>query len=181
MDSSEFNAVLLSISEQLSKEQLQSMVFLCKGIITKKDSEKIDTGLKLFTLLMERAKLGVDNTDFLCEKLEQIHRPDLAAKIHPSAEQCHGENAKLNIASDVIVNNVGKSWRKFGRKLGLTEVHLESIAKKHPTDLMETVVEVLKMWRKIKPEEGENELIKALRDCDLNLTADKVEEKLKDQ
>lgn len=89
--------------------------------------------------------------------------------------------AKLNIASDVIVNNVGRSWRKFGRKLGLTEVHLESIAKKHPTDLMETVVELLKMWRKIKPEEGENELVKALRDCDLNLTADKVEEKLKDQ
>lgn len=88
---------------------------------------------------------------------------------------------KLNIASDVIVNNVGRSWRKFGRKLGLTEVHLESIARKHPTDLMETVVELLKMWRKNKPEEGENELIKALRDCDLNLTADKVEEKLKDQ
>lgn len=90
-------------------------------------------------------------------------------------------SAKLNIASDVIVNNVGRSWRKFGRKLGLTEVHLESIARKHPTDLMETVVELLKMWRKIKPEEGENELVKALRDCDLNLTADKVEEKLKDQ
>lgn len=89
--------------------------------------------------------------------------------------------AKLNIASDVIVNNVGSSWRKFGRKLGVTEVHLESIARKHPTDLMETVVELLKMWRKIKPEEGENELVKALRDCDLNLTADKVEEKLKDQ
>lgn len=88
--------------------------------------------------------------------------------------------AKLNIASDVIVNNVGRSWRKFGRKLGLTEVHLESIARKHPTDLMETAVELLKMWRKIKPQEGENELIKALRDCDLNLTADKVEEKLKD-
>lgn len=95
MDSSEFNAVLLNISEQLSKEQLQSMVFLCKGIITKKDSEKIDTGLKLFTLLMERAKLGVDNTDFLCEKLEQIHRQDLAAKIQPSPEQCHGENGKV--------------------------------------------------------------------------------------
>lgn len=89
--------------------------------------------------------------------------------------------AKLNIASDVIVNNVGRSWRKFGRKLGLTEVHLDSIARKHPTDLMETAIELLKMWRKIKPEEGENELIKALRDCDLNLTADKVEERLKDQ
>lgn len=89
--------------------------------------------------------------------------------------------AKLNIASDVIVNNVGRSWRKFGRKLGLTEVHLDSIARKHPTDLMETAIELLKMWRKIKPEEGENELIKALRDCDLNLTADKVEERLEDQ
>lgn len=89
--------------------------------------------------------------------------------------------AKLNIAIDVIVNNLGRSWRKFGRKLGLTEVQLESIARKHPTDLMETALELLKTWRKTKPQEGENELIKALRDCDLNLTADKVEEKLKDQ
>lgn len=90
-------------------------------------------------------------------------------------------SAKVNIATEVIANNLGRSWRKFGRKLGLTEVQLESIAKKHPTDLMETAVELIQMWRKAKPLEGENELIKALRDSELNLTADKVEARLRDQ
>lgn len=94
MDPSEFNAILLQISDQLSKEQLERIVFLCKGILTKKDTENIDTGLKLFTLLMERQKLAQNNTDFLCEVLEKIHRLDLVAKLQPIAEHCHGDNGK---------------------------------------------------------------------------------------
>lgn len=87
----------------------------------------------------------------------------------------------MNIATEVIVSNLGRSWRKFGRRLRLSEVQLDSISKKHPTDLMECAEELIKVWRKTKPLEGENELIKALRDCDLNLTADKVEARLRDQ
>lgn len=94
MDSSEFNATLLDISDQLSKEQLGKIVFLCKGIITKKDAENIDTGLKLFTLLMERQKLADNNTDFLCEVLQKIHRPDLVAKLQPFEEPRYGDNGK---------------------------------------------------------------------------------------
>lgn len=89
--------------------------------------------------------------------------------------------AKLNIAIEVIAKNLGKNWRTLGRKLALTEVELDSIARKHPTDLQETVVEMLKKWRKNQPQAGTEELIKAARDCDFNLTADKVEERLKDQ
>lgn len=89
--------------------------------------------------------------------------------------------AKLNIAIEVIAKNLGRNWRTLGRKLALTEVELDSIARKHPTDLQETVVEMLKKWRKNQPQAGTKELIKAARDCDFNLTADKVEERLKDQ
>lgn len=81
----------------------------------------------------------------------------------------------------MIVKTLGTSWRKFGRKLGLSEVQLASIIRKHPTDLMELAEELIKVWRKTKPHEGEKELIKALRDCDLNLTADNVEAGLRDQ
>lgn len=94
MSSGDFNALLLDISKQLSKDQLEDIKFLCNDFIGKKVMEKIDTGLKLFTVLMERGKLGPDDTDFLCRSLGLIHRPDLAAKVQTSSEQSPGENGK---------------------------------------------------------------------------------------
>lgn len=87
---------------------------------------------------------------------------------------------KLDIATEVIRDNLGRNWRKLGRKLRLGEIKLESIATRHPTDMEETAMELLKEWRKIRgPEAQTKELIAALRDCQLNLTADKIQEKLK--
>ncbi|XP_017159349.1 FAS-associated death domain protein, partial [Poecilia reticulata] len=86
---------------------------------------------------------------------------------------------KLDIATEVIRDNLGRNWRKLGRKLRLGETKLDSIATRQPTDLEETAMELLKEWRKIRgPEVQTKELIAALRDCQLNLTADKIQEKL---
>lgn len=88
-------------------------------------------------------------------------------------------SAKLDIATEVIAETLGKDWRKLGRKLGLTDVKLESISKRHPTELAETTFELLREWRKNRGTEARTvELIQALRACQLNLTADKVEDKL---
>ncbi len=88
-------------------------------------------------------------------------------------------SAKLGVATEVIAENLGKNWRRLGRKLGLTDVKLESISKRHPTDLEETAIELLKEWRKKSGAEARTEeLIKALRACQFNLTADKVEKRL---
>lgn len=88
-------------------------------------------------------------------------------------------SAKLDIATDVIAENLGRTWRKLGRKLGLNDVKLDSISKRHPTELEETARELLKEWRKRRGAEARTkELIEALRSCQLNLTADKVEDRL---
>lgn len=80
---------------------------------------------------------------------------------------------------EVVVETIGTPWRKLGRKLGLSEVKLDSIAKRHPTDLEETVVELLKEWVKIQNAEATvKKLIEALRACQFNMTADKVEDRL---
>lgn len=79
----------------------------------------------------------------------------------------------------MIAENLSKNWRKLGRKLGLSEVKLESISKRHPTDIEETVVEMLKEWRIHRGAEARTiDLLEALKACQYNLTADKVEEKL---
>ncbi|XP_029353925.1 FAS-associated death domain protein isoform X2 [Echeneis naucrates] len=189
MNDSDFNANLLKISNQLSSEDLEKIKFLCQGLIGKKDQEKISSGQRLFQLLTERGKLGVGNTDYLSWLLINIQRPDLSDTLlglhaGPGAgareELDQTERAKIDIATVVISQNVGRSWRKFGRKLGLPEVKLESISRRHHADLEETAVELLKEWRKSQGAEARTEtLIKALRACEFNLTADKVEDKLK--
>lgn len=80
---------------------------------------------------------------------------------------------------EVIRENLGRNWRKLGRKLRLGEVKLEDISNRHPKDLEDTTMELLKEWKKSRKAEARTEeLIEALRDCQLNLTADKIQEKL---
>ncbi|KAG7481665.1 FAS-associated death domain protein [Solea senegalensis] len=184
MGSFQFNSFLLEISNQLPSDQLEKMKFLCKDKIGKKDLEKITGALKLFQILAERGELTDDKTGFLSELLKGINRHDLSEKLDKFHSGCgHTDNepekVQLDIATEVIAENLGRGWRKLGRKLGLSDVKLESIHKRHPTELEETVVELLKEWRKSRGAEARTEeLLNALRACQYNLTADKVEDKL---
>ncbi|XP_075965981.1 FAS-associated death domain protein [Anarhichas minor] len=186
MSALQFNSLLLEISNQLNQEQLDRMKFLCKefgkGVL-----EKIKNGTQLFQLLSENMKLGPDQTEYLSQMLKCIQRNDLSDKLDSWTESWSGdsddqpdaaERAKLNVATDVIAENLGKNWRKLGRKLGLTDVKLESISRRH-TDLEETARELLKVWRRSRRAEARaSDLVAALRACELNLTADKVEDSL---
>uniref|UniRef100_H3BYG2 Fas (tnfrsf6)-associated via death domain n=1 Tax=Tetraodon nigroviridis TaxID=99883 RepID=H3BYG2_TETNG len=185
MESLKFKAVLLEISDQLSEDQLENLKYLCQDEIGKRRMEKIDSGTKLFVVLKERGKLGEDSTEFLGQLLSEIHRDDLVEKLNAFVNgfaprhQDHFENAKLDIAKEVIAENLGTRWRRLARKLGLSEVKLESISKRHPSELYETAVEMLKEWRKMRgPEADVADLIKALRACDFNMTADILESRL---
>ncbi|CAJ1048601.1 FAS-associated death domain protein [Xyrichtys novacula] len=187
MSSLQFNVVLLEISNQLSAAQLEQLKFLCNKDIGKRDLEKVDSGLKLFQFLVERRKLGEDNTECVGQLLRTVQRPDLAERLETFS--CQPENtdnlppelerAKLDIATEVLAENLGRNWRKLGRKLDLSDTKLDSISRRHPTELEETTVELMKEWRKSRGAEARTEdLISALRACRLNLTADKIEDKL---
>lgn len=89
--------------------------------------------------------------------------------------------AKINVATMVIVEHLGKKWLQVGRKLGLQHTQLEGIQEKHSRDLEEQVQELIRVWMKIRRENARvEELIQALRDCKQNLTADLVEKKLQE-
>ncbi|XP_038557547.1 protein FADD [Micropterus salmoides] len=189
MSSLQFNGVLLDLSNELSSKQLEDMKFLCvPDIIRKRDLEILTTGRQLFQVLTERGKLAADNTGFLSGLLQKIGRQDLSDKLNnferlyedTNNQPDEAERARLDIATEVIAENLGRNWRKLGRKLGLSEVKLESISKRHPTELEETALELLKEWRKSRGAEARtDELIEGLRACQYNLTADKVVDRLK--
>ncbi|KAM9831185.1 FAS-associated death domain protein [Neosynchiropus ocellatus] len=180
MTSLEFDRLLLLISDELTRDQLEALKFLSRGAVGKRDLEKVDRGVRLFQLLSERNLLGPDRTDSLAEHLNSIKRGDLSERLrnfHGRPEE--PEKNEIDLAADVLAENLGRTWRKLARKLGLTEARLESVAMRHPTDLEETVREMLKEWRRMR---GANcrvsELIEALRSCQLNLTADTLEDAL---
>lgn len=79
----------------------------------------------------------------------------------------------------MIVEQLGRKWLQYGRKLGIAEFKLEGIQEKHPRNLEEQVRELFKEWKKARKADAKvDELIMALRTCDLNYTADLVERKL---
>lgn len=82
MESLEFKALLLEISDHLSNDQLEKLKYLCEDIIKKRLMENIHGGTKLFEILTERGKLGPDNTEFLGQLLTKIHRDDLVQKLN---------------------------------------------------------------------------------------------------
>ncbi|KAI9517800.1 hypothetical protein NQZ68_000969 [Dissostichus eleginoides] len=187
MSSFQFNSLLLDISNQLTEKQLEDLKFLCQDMLGKRELEKISSGVRLFRLLTERGKFGADNTDCLSRFLTEIHRQDLAERLESFKSQAGAsedqpekeERDKLGIASEVIVENLGRNWRKLGRSLGLTEVKIDSVSTRHPTDLEETTRELLKEWRRSRGAQARTqELIQALRACLLNRTADQVEDSL---
>ncbi|XP_030622242.1 FAS-associated death domain protein [Chanos chanos] len=185
----QFRVTLVRISENLSDDQLSNLKFLCKGKIGKKKLEDIQSGTELFDCLMEKGEIGHDNAEFLSDILTHIGRTDLAEII--TQFETHGtgtkddlpeeaEQEKLRIAKEVIAQNLGKRWRQYGRKLGLSDAKLESIEEKHPRNLEEQVMELFREWMKLRKREAKvDELIKALRSCSQNYTADLVEKQLK--
>lgn len=92
MSAFQFNAVLLEISDQLTAAQLDQMKFLCGDTIGRRELETIDTGIRLFTALTHRGRLGADNKEYLCDLLQKIHRRDLSDKLNGFESQTGSAN-----------------------------------------------------------------------------------------
>ncbi|XP_055070548.1 FAS-associated death domain protein [Misgurnus anguillicaudatus] len=190
MDNGGFRAMLLSISNQLDGETLDNLKFLCKEYIGKKKLEKINKGIELFECLIDRAEIGPDDTELLRSLLDRVGQTALIQIIDDyergSTANAYGldarEREKIDSATEVIMKQVGRNWKKVGRKLGLNDTKLDSIEDKHSRDLEEQAIGLIREWMKIQRENARVEiLIKALRDCGHNYTADLVEKKLQDE
>ncbi|KFW88009.1 Protein FADD, partial [Phalacrocorax carbo] len=123
-----------------------------------------------------------DNVSFLEGLLEGIKREDLISLLKQFAE-----GREVSSAGDqpdphekpieVICENVGRDWKMLMRKLGISEVQMERIMAANPYNLHEQLFQSLRVWRKGKGKDAKVlDLIKALRACNMNLVADRVEQ-----
>ncbi|NXI04521.1 FADD protein, partial [Pachycephala philippinensis] len=181
-----FLSLLHSISSGLSDTELSAMKFLCRDRITKRKLEAVQSGRELFTILMEQREIASGSLEFLRKLLQHIHRDDLVAQlVQFEEEEPHApddqpdvhEKRLLEAAFRVICANVGREWKKLVRELGMPEVKLDRIEVAHRYDLYEQLIQALREWQRWRGKDAKvADLIKALRGCNLNLVADKVEE-----
>lgn len=74
---SNFRSLLLQLSNNLTRKELQALKFLCRDVVPRDKLEKINHGFELFEALENLKKLSVRDRDFLASKLIAVNRTDL--------------------------------------------------------------------------------------------------------
>ncbi|EMP28152.1 FAS-associated death domain protein [Chelonia mydas] len=183
-----FLSLLHSFSMSLSDHDLSSLKFLCLDKIGKRKLESVKTGIDLFLILLEQREIAKEKVDFLQLMIKSIKREDLIIQLQEFIEGGQGdvvnhldetEKRQQNVAFEVICDNVGKNWKMLVRRLGISDTKIDRILTASPYNLQEQLMQSLREWQKWKGKEAKvADLIKALRDCKMNLVADKVENEL---
>ena len=80
-DRTEFRGFLLGIADEITKEDLASLKFLCQDDLPKGKLESVKTPLKFLELLMKRGKICLGNVSYLANLLEKANNIQLAIKV----------------------------------------------------------------------------------------------------
>ena len=77
----EFRRCLNRLSNQLSRQNLEDMKFVCKDHVPVARMERVCSSLDIFQALEERGKLSSTNTAFLAKVLISIERANLVSEL----------------------------------------------------------------------------------------------------
>ncbi|XP_021022996.1 FAS-associated death domain protein [Mus caroli] len=176
-----FLVLLHSLSGSLSGNDLMELKFLCRERVSKRKLERVQSGLDLFTVLLEQNDLERGRTGLLRELLASLRRHDLLQRLDDfeagTATAAPPGEADLQVAFDIVCDNVGRDWKALARELKVSEAKIDGIEEKYPRSLSERIRESLKVWKNAEKKNASvARLVKALRTCRLNLVADLVEE-----
>nr|ACK43162.1 FAS (TNFRSF6)-associated via death domain [Mus spretus] len=176
-----FLVLLHSLSGSLSGNDLMELKFLCRERVSKRKLERVQSGLDLFTVLLGQNDLERGRTGLLRELLASLRRHDLLQRLDDfeagTATAAPPGEADLQVAFDIVCDNVGRDWKRLARELKVSEAKMDGIEEKYPRSLSERVRESLKVWKNAEKKNASVAgLVKALRTCRLNLVADLVEE-----
>ncbi|XP_024430195.2 FAS-associated death domain protein [Desmodus rotundus] len=176
-----FLVLLHSVSTGLSNSELADLKFLCQGRLGKRKLERVQSGVDLFSLLLEQNELDREHPELLRELLASLRREDLLRLLDDFEAGAEGraapEEQDFCAAFDIVCDHVGKDWRRLARQLRVSDSKIDAIEVKHPRNLVEQVRESLRVWKSAaRGHATVSHLVQALRACRLNLVADLIEE-----
>ncbi|KAG5196666.1 hypothetical protein JEQ12_011352 [Ovis aries] len=138
-----FLVLLHSVSVGLSSSDLTQLKFLCRNRVSKRKLELAQSGLDLFTVLLEQNELSAERTALLRELLGPLRREDLLCLLDDFERGAEAgaapEERDLRAAMEIICDNVGKDWKRLARRLRVSEIKIEAIEEKYPRNLVEQV------------------------------------------
>ncbi|KAL9984602.1 hypothetical protein ACROYT_G006915 [Oculina patagonica] len=81
METTSFRSFLLRVSDDITKEKLEQIKYLCSDDIPERDLEIISSPLQLFKDLERRQMIGIDNLSFLQKLLTDVTCLQLVTKV----------------------------------------------------------------------------------------------------
>ena len=81
MSELEYNSLLYEISGKINADQLPRLVFICTGNIHEGAEDSVQNVLKLFKVLEEQSRLGIDNLETLKGILRILRAKSLLKKV----------------------------------------------------------------------------------------------------
>lgn len=76
-----FLVLLHSVSAALSSGEVTELKFLCRGRVGKRKLEHVQSGLDLFSVLLEQNELDARRPELLRELLTSLRRQDLLSRL----------------------------------------------------------------------------------------------------
>lgn len=146
------NKIILTISQNLKKEDVDSIKLLYHGVIGDGLLESASSPILLMKLLKEQGHL--EPLEKFCEEvLDFIGRRDISDKIFqreekPSNPQTPERKPDLpNNILDFVAQMITNDWKRLSRKLGLEEHIIEQIELDYPRT-NEKCYQSLLRWKK---------------------------------
>lgn len=91
---------LSDIDERLDSSDVAALCFLCKDVLNRKELENVKDGLDLFDRLLRKGLL--ENSHFLSQLLQTIHRRDLLSLLESDSRQPEQESSPQTDASPAL-------------------------------------------------------------------------------
>jgi len=82
----EFNRLLLEIADEITKDQLDKMKFLCEDDLPKGRLDSIENPREFLNFVRMRGKIGPDDLSYVVSLLEDIGNIRLADKVKELGE-----------------------------------------------------------------------------------------------
>ena len=102
---SEYRKFILSLCQELSVENLDSLKYLLRDLLTMREIESAVSAIDLFVFLEQRNELGSENCHLLQDLLTQIRREDLVGKLKEFEMKQLAEKAEQDSAANYQTRN----------------------------------------------------------------------------
>lgn len=124
-----FRKILFRLGEKLTSQDLDSLIFVCRGTLRASRLDRVRSGTELFQALSERGKLSADNLTYLSQILASVGKENLLGDLEAagfltspppksSDRDYMFQECLVKIAQDLTSLDVEKACFVLGSSLG---------------------------------------------------------------